>query len=95
MPVDNAYVVVPAGASTTVVSSKGGVRLGKVIVIGPVSTQVTTIFDSAAAASGPILFQVPIAAPIGTIYPVEIEVINGIVALGISGSTSVNVTYSN
>jgi len=95
MPVDNTYVVVPAGAGNTIVSAQKGVRLGKVIVIGPVGAGVVTIFDNATTNSGNILFVVPASAPIGAIYPVEQEVTNGIVATGATSSPSVNVSFSN
>jgi len=94
MPVDSQYAVVPAGVGNTVVSAKPGTRLGKVEVIGPVGAGTVTLYDNATTNSGPILFVVPVSAPIGAEYPVEVEVINGIVATGSSGSPSVNVTYS-
>lgn len=94
MPVDSNYVPIPAGAGNTVVFGKGGARLGKIEVIGPVGAGTVTLYDNATTNSGNILAVVPASAPIGYEIVIEIQVTNGIVATGSTSSPACNVTYS-
>jgi len=94
MAIDSLIAAVPAGVGNTVVSAQKGVRIGKIIVIGPVGAGAVTVYDNATTNSGFILGVVPASAPIGYWIPIEVEVINGITVAGSTNSPACNITYS-
>jgi hypothetical protein len=79
------------GTTQTVKGAPG--RLVKVIVTTVTATAVTTIYDSAAAASGTPLLVIPIAAPVGTVYTIDLPAVNGITVAG-AGTGAITIGYS-
>lgn len=93
-PVDGSKTaVVAAGAGTTVVKGSAG-RLAAVVVTGANSTGVLTFYDNATTNSGTVIAVVPSGATTGTRYPLDVPAVNGITAVGASGSAGVTVIYS-
>jgi hypothetical protein len=82
---------VTIGTTQTVKAAAG--RLCRVTVTTVTATAVTTLYDSAAAASGTPLLVIPTAAPVGTIYAVDLPVVNGITVAG-AGTGAITVGYS-
>lgn len=85
--------VVAGGAGTTVVKAAPG-RLVAAVVTGANSTGALTFYDNATTGSGTVIGVVPSGATTGTRYPLEVPAVNGIVAVGASGSAAVTVSYS-
>lgn len=79
------------GTTQTVKAGPG--RLLKVIVTTVTATAVTTVYDNASAASGTILMTVPIAAPVGTVYDVNLPAVNGI-TVGGAGTGALAIGYA-
>jgi hypothetical protein len=82
---------VTIGTTQTVKASAG--RLLRVVVTTVTATAVTTIYDNVSAASGTPLFVVPIAAPVGTVYAVDLPAVNGITVAG-AGTGAITIGYS-
>lgn len=85
--------VVAAGVGTTVVKGSAG-RLVSAVVTGANSTGALTFYDNATTGSGTVIGVVPSGATTGTRYPLEVPAVNGIVAVGATGSAAVTVSYS-
>jgi hypothetical protein len=83
----------PITIGTTQTVKAGAGRLLRVVVTTVTATAVTTIYDSASAASGTPLFVVPIGAAVGTVYPVDLPAVNGITVAG-AGTGAITVGYS-
>jgi hypothetical protein len=96
---DNGF---PATAARTAPVTLGGTqvvkgapgRLLKVTVTTVLATAATTIFDSAAAASGTILLVIPSATAAGTQYDVNLPAANGITVASGSGTGNITVGYA-
>jgi hypothetical protein len=82
---------VTIGTTQTVKAAPG--RLVRVVVTTVTATAVTTIYDSNGAVSGTPLFVVPIAAPVGTVYAVDLPALVGITVAG-AGTGAITVGYS-
>jgi hypothetical protein len=79
------------GTTQTVKNNAG--RLIRVVVTTVTATAVTNIWDNASAASGTLLLVIPIAAPVGTIYSIDLPAVNGITVSG-AGTGAITVGYS-
>ncbi len=84
-------VNITIGTTQTVKGGPG--RLAKVVVTTVTATAVTTIYDSASAASGTPLFVVPIGAAVGQVYAVDLPAVNGITVAG-AGTGAITIGYS-
>jgi len=73
---------------------QGAARLLKVIVTTVTAAAVVTIYDSLATAAGTPLLVIPIAAPAGTIYTVDLPVVNGITVQSTGATGNITVGYS-
>ncbi len=83
---------VPAGAGTTVVKAGSGVLA--TIVILAAGTASLSIFDNASAGSGQPLFITPATTSLGQIFTINGAALNGITALGATGSPQAMIYYS-
>ncbi|HMH94154.1 MAG TPA: hypothetical protein VK586_24120 [Streptosporangiaceae bacterium] len=81
---------VTIGTTQTVKASPG--RLCRIVVTTATATALTTIYDGLTAAGTP-LFIVPIAAPIGTVYAVDLPALVGITVAG-AGTGAITIGYS-
>jgi hypothetical protein len=89
----NAATTATITIGTTQTVKAGPGRLAKVCVTTVTATAVTTLWDSASAASGTPLFVVPIAAAVGTVYAIDLPAVNGITVSG-AGTGAITVGYS-
>ncbi len=91
-PANAAYTApVTIGTTQTVKAAPG--RLAKVVITTVTATAVTNIYDSASAASGTLLFVIPIGAAVGTVYAIDLPAVNGITVAG-AGTGAITVGYS-
>ena len=79
------------GQLNTLKASAG--RLARVVVTTLTATA-STIYDSSALAAGTILFVIPTAAPIGTIYMIDLPYVNGLTVQSTGSTGAVTVGYS-
>lgn len=89
----NAAFAAPVTIGTTQTVKAGAGRLLRVVVTAVTATAVTTIWDSASAASGTPLLVIPIAAPVGTVYTPDLPAVNGITVSG-AGTGAITIGYS-
>jgi len=92
-----AELVTTGGVSTGFLSVTGALKAssGRLcsIVVTTVTSAAITIYDNASAASGNILFVIPAAAAVGTIYKPDIAAVNGIYA-SFAGTGSLAIGYN-
>jgi hypothetical protein len=93
----------PAAAATTVnVSASGGVqvvkagagRLLKVIVLVATATTLCTVYDNASTNSGTPLIVIPAATAAGTVYDINLPVVNGITVNGAASAGTLAFGYA-
>jgi hypothetical protein len=89
----NAAFTAPVTIGTTQTVKAGPGRLIRVSVTTVTATAVTTIWDSASAASGTPLLVIPIGAAVGTVYTPDLPAVNGITVSG-AGTGAITVGYS-
>lgn len=88
-----ATATVAAGVGTTVIKTGPG-RLNRILVTSASPTGVLTFYDNASTGSGTVLAIVPSGVAQGTAYDIQMPAVNGIVAVGATGSAAVTVSYS-
>ena len=69
-------------------------RVMKVIVTTVTAAATITIFDNASAASGTPLLVIPVAAPVGTIYDVQLPAALGITVQSTGATGAITISYS-
>lgn len=82
------------GSATPVTVKSAPGRLVKIIVTTVTAGAVVTCFDNASAGSGTPLMVIPIAAAVGTIYAVDLPVVNGITVVSTGATGAVTIGFS-
>jgi hypothetical protein len=86
--------VVAAGAGTTVIKPRAGRLCNVVVTTAGTATDDLKIYDNASTGTGTLIAVIPGAATLGTAFVIGMPALNGITAVGVSGSAAVTVSFS-